>query len=64
MTTRKHFRAAAETLWHIRPGELRDKQAQALIRLFNDDNPRFDVDIFLRAAGYTAAEAETLKESL
>ena len=54
--TRKHYRQAAQMLQAVTSSADRENVAVFLVALFKADNPRFDVDTFLGAAGFNVAE--------
>lgn len=50
--TRKDYLKAAQMIQCLESGADRVTVAAFLVRLFRDDNPRFDADIFLGASGF------------
>ena len=62
--TRKHYRQFATMLQQIQCLDTRANMAANMIPIFQADNPRFDDQVFLGAAGLLEKTNISLKESI
>ena len=62
MLTRQHFEMFANLLRDIEDRDKREDHAEFLIRVFKQDNERFDVQRFLKAADLVTEKAPPGRE--
>jgi len=57
--TKQHFELFADMLKSISDNDTRDDYASRLVAMFEKDNPRFNKEMFLQAAGIDTADEKT-----